>query len=148
MEGLHGGRSSNGAVRGGPQLPCTAVCWRAEQLLHKAEEYLGQRDAEAGAAASGAPSSGSAAPDQDARLLEGIDAFMGSDSAPKAEDRDDPMEGPPAAEPAAGSAAPAASKKEESSSEELVADEPARSLQLQARCRGGSRRLLTWRLRA
>ncbi|CAE7928850.1 pol, partial [Symbiodinium necroappetens] len=77
------------------------VLTHAEQLLHKGEEYLEQRDAEAGAAASGAPSSGSAAPDQDA------------------EDRDDPMEGPPAAEPAAGSAA---------SSEELVADEPARSL--------------------
>ena len=48
------------------------VLAKAERLLHKAEEYLEQRDAEAGAAASGAPSSKIAAPDQDARLLEGI----------------------------------------------------------------------------
>ena len=65
-----------------------------------------------------------AAPDQDARLLEGL---HGPDSAPKAEDRDDPMKGPSAAAPAAGATAPATSKKEDSSSEELVADEPARS---------------------
>ena len=38
---------------------------------------------------------------------------MGTDSAPKAEDKDDPMEGP--------------SKKEESSSEELVPDDPGRA---------------------
>ena len=61
------------------------VLEHAEELLHKSEEYLKQRAAEAGAAASGAPSSGSAALDRDARLLERIDAFMGTDSAPKAE---------------------------------------------------------------
>ncbi|CAE7873672.1 GIP [Symbiodinium microadriaticum] len=44
---------------------------------------------------------------------QGIDAFMGKDSAAKAEDQDDPMEGPP--------------KKEESSSEELVPDDPGRA---------------------
>ncbi|CAE7538998.1 RE1 [Symbiodinium sp. KB8] len=47
------------------------------------------------------------------RLLEGIDAFMGKASATKAEDQDDPMEGPP--------------KKEESSSEELVPDDAGRA---------------------
>ena len=81
---------------------------RAEELLQKSEVYLQERAGEAGAAAS-APSSGSAAPADDARLLAGIDAFMG-----KAEDRDDPMEGP--------------AKKEESSSEELVPDESGRAL--------------------
>ena len=89
------------------------VLEHAEELLQKSEEYLKERAAEAGAAASGAPSSGSAALGSDARLLEGIDAFMGKDSAEKAEDQDDPMEGPP--------------KKEESSSEELVPDDPGRA---------------------
>ncbi|CAE7361303.1 unnamed protein product, partial [Symbiodinium microadriaticum] len=89
------------------------VLEHAQELLQKSEEYLKERAAEAGAAASGAPSSGSAAPGSDARLLEGIDAFMGKDSAAKAEDQDDPMEGP--------------SKKEESSSEELVPDDPGRA---------------------
>ena len=89
------------------------VLEHAEELLQKSEEYLQERAAEAGAAASGAPSSGSAAPASDARLLEGIDAFMGKAPAEKAEDQDDPMEGPP--------------KKEESSSEELVPDEAGRA---------------------
>ncbi|CAE7685788.1 pol [Symbiodinium sp. KB8] len=83
------------------------------ELLQKSEVYLQQCADEAGAAAPGAPSSGSAAPASDARLLEGIDAFMGKGSAKKAEDQDDPMEGPP--------------KKEESSSEELVPDDPGRA---------------------
>ena len=89
-----------------------SVLEHAEELLRRAKEYLEQRDSEAGAAASGAPCSGSAAL---ASLLEGIDAFMDAGSAPKAEDKDDPipMEGP--------------SKKEESSSEELVPDHPASS---------------------
>ena len=89
------------------------VLEHAEELLQKSEVYLQNRAAEAGAAASGAPSSGSAAPASDVRLLEGIDAFMGKDPAEKAEDQDDPMEGPP--------------KKEESSLEELVPDDPGRA---------------------
>ena len=89
------------------------VLEHAQELLQKSEEYLKERAAEAGAAASGAPSSGSAAPGSDARLLEGIDAFMGKAESAKAEDQDDPMEGP--------------SKKEESSSEELVPDDPGRA---------------------
>ena len=89
------------------------VLEHAAKLLQKSEEFLQDQAAEAGAAASGAPSSGSAAPSSDARLLEGIDAFMGKASATKAEDQDDPMEGPP--------------KKEESSSEELVPDEAGRA---------------------
>ena len=109
------------------------VLEHAEELLQKSEECLKERAAEAGAAASGAPSSGSAAPGRDARLVEGIDAFMGKDSAAKAEDQDDPMEGP--------------SKKEESSSEELVPDDPGeRELtSLLARCRVSLRRARTWR---
>ena len=89
------------------------VLEHAAKLLEKSEEFLQDRAAEAGAAASGAPFSGSAAPSSDARLLEGIDAFMGKASTTKAEDQDDPMEGPP--------------KKEESSSEELVPDEAGRA---------------------
>ena len=58
------------------------VLAQAARVLHEAEEYLEQRDAEAGAAASGAPFFGSAALGQDARVLEGIDAFMGTDPAP------------------------------------------------------------------
>ena len=45
------------------------VLEHAEKLLRRSEEFLEQQDVEAGAAASGAPPSGSAAPDQDARLL-------------------------------------------------------------------------------
>ena len=85
------------------------VLEHAEELLHRAEEYLEKRDSEAGAAAVLLK----AALDRDARLLEGIDAFMDATPAPKAEDRDDPMEGP--------------SKKEESSSEELVPDDQGRA---------------------
>ena len=92
-----------------PELVRSTAGWKhAEELLQKSEKYLEERADEAGAAASGAPSSGSAAPADDARLLAGIDTFMG-----KAEDKDDPMEGP--------------AKKEESSSEELVPDDPARA---------------------
>ena len=47
------------------------------------------------------------------RLLEGIDAFMGKDSAAKAEDQDDPFF--------------FFCKKEECSSEELVPDDPGRA---------------------
>ena len=84
------------------------VLEHAEKLLRRSEEYLEQRDAEAGAAASGAPSSGSAALDRDARLLDSIDSFMG-----KAEAKDDPMGD--------------ASKEERSSSEELLPDELGRA---------------------
>ena len=45
------------------------VLEHAEKLLRRSEEFLEQQDVEAGAAASGAPLSGSAALDQDARLL-------------------------------------------------------------------------------
>ncbi|CAE7870861.1 pol, partial [Symbiodinium sp. KB8] len=64
------------------------VLEHAAKLLQKSEEFLQDQAAEAGVAASGAPSSGGAAPSSDARLLEGIDAFMGNSSATKAEDQD------------------------------------------------------------
>ena len=79
----------------------------AEDLLRRSEEFLEQQGVEAGAAASGAPPSGSAALDRDARLLGDIDAFMGK---AEAEARDEPMAD--------------ASKEERSTSEELVPDDP------------------------
>ena len=64
------------------------VLEHAEDLLRRSEEFLEQQGVEAGAAASGAPPSGSAALDRDARLLGHIDAFMGK---AEAEARDEPM---------------------------------------------------------
>ena len=83
------------------------VLEHAEDLLRRSEEFLEQQGVEAGAAASGAPPSGSAALDRDARLLGDIDAFMGK---AEAEARDEPMAD--------------ASKEERSTSEELVPDDP------------------------
>ena len=70
------------------------VLEHAEDLLRRSEEFLEQQGVEAGAAASGAPPSGSAALDRDVRLLA----------------RDEPMAD--------------ASKEERSTSEELVPDDP------------------------
>ena len=83
------------------------VLEHAEDLLRRSEEFLEQQGVEAGAAASGAPPSGSAALDQDARLLDDIDSFMGK---AEAEAKDEPMAD--------------ASKEERSTSEELVPDDP------------------------
>ena len=52
------------------------VLEQAERLLQESEVYLEKRGEEAGAAASGAPSSGSAALASDAHLLAGINAFI------------------------------------------------------------------------
>ena len=83
------------------------VLEHAEDLLRRSEEFLEQQGVEAGAAASGAPPSGSAALDRDARLLGDIDAFVGK---AEAEAKDEPMAD--------------ASKEERSTSEELVPDDP------------------------
>ena len=102
MVGFEGALSSRAGAEHGQVLK------RAEELLQKSEKFLEER---AGAAVSGAPSSGSAAPADDARLLAGIDSFMAN-----AEGQDDPMQGPP-------------KKEEESSSEELVPDRAGASPQ-------------------
>ena len=68
------------------------VLEHAEDLLRRSEKFVEQQGVEAGAAASGAPPSGSAALDRDARLLGDIDAFMGK---AEAEARDEPMPRPP-----------------------------------------------------
>ena len=81
------------------------VLEHAQRLLERSEEFLEEQDAEAGAAASGAPPSGSAALDQDERILGDIDAFMA-----KAEAKDEPMAD--------------ASKEVRSTSEEMIPDDP------------------------
>ena len=97
MEGAARMVNFEGALSSRAGAEHSRVLEHAQELLQKSEVFLQERAEEAGAAVSGAPSSGSAAPADDAR---------------KAEGKDDPMEGPP--------------KKEESSSEELVPHDPNR----------------------
>ena len=76
MEGAARMVNFEGALSSRAGAEHSRVLEHAQELLQKSEVFLQERAEEAGAAASGAPSSGSAAPADDARLLAGIDAFM------------------------------------------------------------------------
>ena len=135
------------ALSARPGAEHSRVLAHAEKLLHKAEEYLEQRDAEAGAAASGAPSSEIAAPDQDARFLEGIDAFMGSDSVPRLGTETTPWRGPPPRRRRRVQPRRLPPRRRSPFRRSSWSMSRREAYEPQARCRGGSRRSLTWRLR-